>query len=58
MVPHAVGNYGGPRQHRSYGSVSQWPKGFFVAGSSIMPMNGLYFHTDNYGKHPHDCEQT
>ena len=45
--PGAIGNYrpsggrGGYRS-RSYGTVSEFPAGFFIGGSSIPGVNGLY----------------
>jgi len=56
--PAAVTHYGGPRERASYGYVSSWPVGFFVAGSSIMGINGLYDSREPDHGLPHGCAKT
>ena len=45
VAPGAIGEYRGASRDsgpRGWGYVSQYPVGFFVAGSSLHDMNGLY----------------
>ena len=51
--PGAIETYRGPQEHRSYGVVSEWPAGFFVGGSSISPLNGLYGQAGHDHSLPH-----
>eukprot|EP01065_Artemidia_motanka_P018074 TRINITY_DN21421_c0_g1_i1.p1 TRINITY_DN21421_c0_g1~~TRINITY_DN21421_c0_g1_i1.p1 ORF type:complete len:638 (+),score=207.94 TRINITY_DN21421_c0_g1_i1:55-1968(+) len=46
----ALSQYSGPgrSRHGGYGYVQEWPMGFYVGGSSIQPMNGLYERTDDF----------
>ena len=53
--PGGVVNYGTGRQQRQarYGVVRDASKGFFIAGSSILHMNGIYERTEGL---PRSCE--
>jgi len=43
--PGAIVDYKEPAQEQTWSVVDTWPAGFFIAGSSISSMNGLYEHS-------------
>ena len=53
MAPYGGG--GGWRRHGGYVRVQDPAKGFFLAGSTVMAMNGLYGRVDSV---PSDLKQT
>ena len=58
--PGALVPGGGPQNNRrsgGWGVVDQWPVGFFVGGSDLTEMNGIYVRqADLDHKLPHYCE--
>ena len=52
------GGGGGGRRHGGWGVVDKWPHGFFVAGSSIARLNGVYVRVDRDHGLPHWCHMT
>eukprot|EP00929_Paragymnodinium_shiwhaense_P048291 TRINITY_DN24431_c0_g1_i1.p1 TRINITY_DN24431_c0_g1~~TRINITY_DN24431_c0_g1_i1.p1 ORF type:complete len:618 (+),score=69.45 TRINITY_DN24431_c0_g1_i1:92-1945(+) len=45
----------GGRRHGGWGVVGKWPVGFFVAGSTLLDLNGLYERSDPDPSLPHRC---
>eukprot|EP00667_Euglena_gracilis_P021081 EG_transcript_22971 len=57
--PGALTPYGGPPRGgpSGWGFVGHWPEGFFIGGSSLPGMNGLYFRDSVDHRHtPHAAE--
>ena len=58
--PGALVPGGGPQNNRrsgGWGVVDQWPVGFFVGGSDLTEMNGIYVRQQELDhKLPHYCE--
>merc|ERR1711904_85088 len=56
--PGAVQPYQRPQERRTISVVRDWPAGFYVGGSSIGAMNGLYGRVQQDHSMPHLIEHT